>query len=66
MRNPTFISAEPEDRIIRKSDRDIREILRESDERARRLFERQEPDRPDKTLSPPENPQRTESEKANR
>ncbi len=46
MRNPTFVPTESEDRLIRKSERDLREILRDSDDRARRLFERRETERP--------------------
>ncbi len=40
MRIPSFRSAKQRDETAEKSEKDIREILKDSDERVRKLFER--------------------------
>jgi len=49
MRTPYFVAAEQTEEMSKKSEKDIRRILQESDDRARKLFERHDASRPDAT-----------------
>jgi len=62
MRNPMFIPAETNDRTLRKSEKDIRRILRESDDRARKIFERHDAEPGDEPYTGTDNPKELEQE----
>jgi hypothetical protein len=50
------IALDQEGEVARKPETDIRKILRESDDRARKVFERRDPIPPDTCREPPEAP----------
>jgi hypothetical protein len=47
MRTPYFVATERKEDTPKKKDRDLDKILKDSDEKARRLFERQDSNRRD-------------------
>jgi hypothetical protein len=62
MRNPAFNPAERNDQPLRKPEKDIRKILRESDDRARKLFERYDAEREDEAYNRTDNPKESDQE----
>ena len=62
MRSPFFIAADRENETDKKPEKDIGEILKKSDDRAHRAFERRDSN-PPRTSKEPQHPSPAENEK---